>query len=139
MAKTKYRKEIVSRFLKMIDQICADRQQTVKELCQSLILSESTISQLRGTRSTGSISADVIAEICHKYHYSPEWVLLGKGPMKQDKEQRNLQEELAHIKHILGDIITPLLGEVLKLDIKTTVKQRSALQELLYQVKDRSS
>jgi hypothetical protein len=107
------REQIATRFLKVIDDILGTI--TAKELCQKISFSEGTLSEMRAGKIV-SIKAEYIVEVCLKYQYSVLWVMTGKGDMKADNQTRSIQEEISHIKQILGDIITPLLNEILKVE-----------------------
>lgn len=133
--------QITGRFLKVIDQICT--QMTAKDLCRGLSFSEPTLSSIK-TGNIKSVKPEYIIEVCLKHHYSILWVMTGKGDMKADEATRNLQEEIKHIKEILGDIIVPLLNEVLTLKItykpdKKNPLSSDAIKDLLKDVRKKSN
>ena len=140
MAKS-LRQQIAKRFLIVIDDILGTI--TAKELCKKIAISEGTLSAMRSS-SIVSIKAEYITDVCLKYHYSVLWVMTGKGDMKADEKTRSLQEEISHIKEILGDIITPLLNEILKFEItykpgKQKPLQASAIADLIKNVKGKTN
>jgi hypothetical protein len=135
---SKLQKEILKRFLQAIDQVCADKQLTAKELCQSIGIHESNYSVYRSGKII-SLKTDIVAYFCLKYGYSLNWIAYGTGEMRQDEKTRSIVEEQQHIKEILEKIIVTLLNEVLGVKVTSTVKQKSAIKELIKGFRDKTS
>lgn len=125
------RNPITARFLKIVADIT--RTMTAEEMCEKLSFSASLVSRMkRGSVTT--VKPEYIVEVCHKYKYSVLWVMTGRGEMKADESTRSIQEEIKHIKEILGDIIVALLNEIIKVEVtyKPSKKtQPDVIKELL--------
>jgi len=132
------KKDISGRFLEMLDTITIEKGFTIKDLCKTIPLSEASISKLRSDRMT-SIKADILIQICLKYGWNPVWILTGTGDKRTNKQARSLEEEISHIKELLGDIILPLLNEVLQVKVTKNLKGKDAIQDLINNYKAKSS
>jgi len=123
---------IVERFILMIDEIMGAQQLSQNEFAATIAsLSSSGISHLRKGRLT-MIGADVVAEVCQKYHYSAEWVLFGKGDRKKDKSTQAIAKDISDIKELIGELVVPLVKELMtKRDVKTVSKLLTDIENKL--------
>ena len=135
---SKLQKEIVQRFLQAFDHVCADRMLTAKELCHSIGIHESNISVYKSKKDI-SLKMDMVVLFCLKYGVSLNWIAVGSGEMRGDEKTKSIIEELRHIKEIQEKIIVALLNDVLGIEVKYSVKQKSAIKELIKNFRDKSS
>lgn len=137
MAETATSETITGRFLLAFRHIMGEAGLRQQALAESIGITSSAISQLK-SGDNASIRPEPIARLCELYlDYSLEWIMLGRGEMKVSQEEKadlridNISKQLEELKEILGDMLVPLLNEVLtakgtvKPDLTTLVKNVS--------------
>ena len=113
---------------------CIDQSgSTLKEVAQATGTNYSYLSALR-TRQTPEVKASLIAAFCRHFHFSPIYILTGKGPAKDT--QKSSQAQLDRIEDAIDRVITALVDGMLNAN---STQGLSDIQKLLKDARGRKN
>jgi hypothetical protein len=123
---------IKERFLEAFNKIAFDNKLTAAKLCEHFPgLSPSRLSQLRGSKSTSTVSLEHLAIMVTHFNISANWLLTGKETNKEKDKYDELIRRINNVDHNVEQVVIKLLESLMdgktvdKMTLKKWIKARN--------------
>ncbi|MDR0970742.1 MAG: hypothetical protein LBM67_09430 [Lentimicrobiaceae bacterium] len=83
---------INKRFVEAIKIVISTQKIRKGTIADSVNISKSKLSEILNQRM--NVSSDLVATFCEKYHFSPNWIITGKGTMYGERIEKEYLKKL---------------------------------------------